>query len=174
MNKYAEYEREKEKLRKQNAIPRRIPAGSSRYCKAFGNMNATEAAAIIKNAVSMRECAERYGFRLNRAGFMCCPFHAENAPSLKCYEGNRGFSCLWVRRTWQRHRLRAKTLWAYLLAGGYAHQCRLRAEHSTDAQDDSESSVKPPREPRRGKKPNRNGTPKQRYWNQTTTTHLTT
>ena len=56
-------------------------------------MNATEAAAIIKNAVSMRECAERYGFRLNRAGFMCCPFHAENAPSLKCYEGNRGFSC---------------------------------------------------------------------------------
>lgn len=56
-------------------------------------MNAQDAAKTIKQRVPMRQCAERYGFKPNRAGFIRCPFHQEKTPSLKCYDGDRGFSC---------------------------------------------------------------------------------
>lgn len=40
----------------------------------------------VKARISMRECAEMMGFSPNRAGFICCPFHAEDTPSLKLYQ----------------------------------------------------------------------------------------
>ena len=41
----------------------------------------------------MREVAEHYGFEVNRAGDMLCPFHADTHPSLHCYPGTRGWYC---------------------------------------------------------------------------------
>lgn len=40
----------------------------------------------IKNSTSMRDVVERYGFRPNKNGFICCPFHHEKTASLKVYE----------------------------------------------------------------------------------------
>ena len=50
-------------------------------------------AEIIKLRIDMQDVLERYGFEINRAGFMCCPFHNEKTPSLKVYENNRGWNC---------------------------------------------------------------------------------
>lgn len=47
----------------------------------------------IKQSITMRELVERYGFEVNRAGFMSCPFHTEDTASLKVYDGNRGWHC---------------------------------------------------------------------------------
>lgn len=38
-----------------------------------------------KNAVTLPEVAKAYGYTPNRAGFICCPFHAERTPSCKLY-----------------------------------------------------------------------------------------
>lgn len=41
----------------------------------------------LKIRYSMREIVERYGFRVNRAGFISCPFHkGDNTPSMKIYK----------------------------------------------------------------------------------------
>lgn len=46
----------------------------------------------IKQSVSMREVAERYGYHPNRAGFISCPFHqADRTPSMKIYK--RDYHC---------------------------------------------------------------------------------
>ena len=48
----------------------------------------------IKQTLSMREVAARYGFEPNRAGFIACPFHDEHTPSLKIYpHGWKCFGC---------------------------------------------------------------------------------
>lgn len=50
----------------------------------------------IKQRLTAREVFERYGFRVNRAGFCRCPFHSggnERTGSLKVYDGQRGFTC---------------------------------------------------------------------------------
>jgi DNA primase (bacterial type) len=53
-----------------------------------------DTATIIKSKISMRQVADRYGLPPNRSGYINCPFHAENTPSLKIYdEPGRGFSC---------------------------------------------------------------------------------
>lgn len=44
-----------------------------------------------KLALTMDAVARAYGFTPNRAGFICCPFHAEKSASLKLYE--RSFYC---------------------------------------------------------------------------------
>ncbi len=56
-------------------------------------MNRT--AEIIKQSLSMQEVAKRYGFILDRAGFVQCPFHTgDNTASLKLYPGKGGgFYC---------------------------------------------------------------------------------
>lgn len=48
---------------------------------------------MVKDQVSAREAAEKYGLTVNRSGFSPCPFHGEDTPSLKLYPGNRGFYC---------------------------------------------------------------------------------
>lgn len=46
----------------------------------------------IKRTYSMREIAERYGFQVDRAGFIHCPFHkGDNGASLKIYQDS--FHC---------------------------------------------------------------------------------
>lgn len=52
-----------------------------------------DAVQTIKSSLTMQEVVEHYGFSVNKAGFMCCPFHNEKTPSMKIYDGNRGFSC---------------------------------------------------------------------------------
>ena len=42
----------------------------------------------IKSAVNMRQLLVGYGFELNRAGYMCCPFHNEKTASFKVYEND--------------------------------------------------------------------------------------
>ena len=48
----------------------------------------------IKRSLTAREVAEHYGFQVNRAGFMKCPFHGgDHTASLKLYGGQGGFHC---------------------------------------------------------------------------------
>lgn len=48
----------------------------------------------IKQSVSMREVAERYGIKVNKSGFCKCIFHDEKSPSLKLYKDSfYCFSC---------------------------------------------------------------------------------
>ena len=41
----------------------------------------------------MIDICKTYGFNIQRGNFICCPFHNEKTPSLKLYDGNRGFYC---------------------------------------------------------------------------------
>ena len=46
----------------------------------------------IKQAVSMREVVEQYGYHPNRSGFISCPFHSgDRTPSMKIYQ--KDFHC---------------------------------------------------------------------------------
>ena len=48
----------------------------------------------IKQSLSMREVVERYGIRIDRKGFCCCPFHKEKTPSMKVYkDSSHCFGC---------------------------------------------------------------------------------
>lgn len=40
----------------------------------------------IKEVTTMGRVLERYGIRVNRAGFIVCPFHQEKTPSMKIYK----------------------------------------------------------------------------------------
>ena len=41
----------------------------------------------IKQHYSMRDIVEKYGFKVNRAGFISCPFHTgDRSPSMKIYK----------------------------------------------------------------------------------------
>ena len=52
-----------------------------------------ENAAAIKDRVSAREAARRYGLPFDRQGWACCPFHHEKQPSLRLYDGKGGWHC---------------------------------------------------------------------------------
>lgn len=54
---------------------------------------------IIKETLTMKEVAERYGFEINRSGYINCPFHAgDHDASLKIYPGKGGgFFCFGCR-----------------------------------------------------------------------------
>lgn len=52
------------------------------------------AAEEIKARLSMRQVAVQYGFVLDRANCIICPFHADTKPSLRIYaEPGKGFYC---------------------------------------------------------------------------------
>lgn len=53
-------------------------------------MNLFEA---VKDAVSAREAAERYGIEVRRNGMACCPFHDDKNPSLKLDTRFHCFGC---------------------------------------------------------------------------------
>lgn len=50
-------------------------------------------AAEITARLTMPGIYAQYGFELNRAGFICCPFHAEKTPSLKYYADGKRWKC---------------------------------------------------------------------------------
>lgn len=48
----------------------------------------------LKHSISMREIVERYGIRIDRNGFCCCPFHKEKTGSMKIYKDSYNcFGC---------------------------------------------------------------------------------
>lgn len=47
----------------------------------------------IKENITMYDVLERYGYKTDRNGFICCPFHNEKTPSMKIYSGDRGYNC---------------------------------------------------------------------------------
>ena len=52
----------------------------------------TDVTSIIKQSVTIRDICAQNGIAVNRAGFACCPFHAEKTPSMKIYD-NKRFKC---------------------------------------------------------------------------------
>ena len=47
----------------------------------------------VKDRLTMREVAERYGHTPNRKGYICCPFHDEKTPSCKLDDEKGTFYC---------------------------------------------------------------------------------
>lgn len=47
----------------------------------------------VRDRVPVIEAARRYGFEPDRQGKICCPFHADEHPSLQLYKGSRGWWC---------------------------------------------------------------------------------
>ena len=41
---------------------------------------------MVKQFVTVREAAERYGIEVKRGGMACCPFHDDKNPSMKLNE----------------------------------------------------------------------------------------
>lgn len=37
----------------------------------------------VKNSVTVKQAAERYGYKVNRSDMICCPFHDDHHPSMK-------------------------------------------------------------------------------------------
>ena len=56
-------------------------------------MKIMDYASEIKSRLTTKEVFLHYGFEPNRAGEICCPFHNEKTPSLKIYDGDRGWTC---------------------------------------------------------------------------------
>lgn len=50
-----------------------------------------DAVQTIKDRLTMRDVILHYGYKPNRAKFICCPFHNEKTPSMKIYE--QDFHC---------------------------------------------------------------------------------
>lgn len=44
-------------------------------------------------SITMKQVAERYGFEVNKANKIVCPFHNDTHPSLHIYPDNRGWYC---------------------------------------------------------------------------------
>ena len=49
--------------------------------------------ARIKQTVTTRQAAERYGLSVNRSGMARCPFHADHNPSMKVDDRFYCFGC---------------------------------------------------------------------------------
>lgn len=47
----------------------------------------------IRQSVTMRQLAVSYGYKIYRSGMICCPFHDDKKPSMKIYDGDRGYYC---------------------------------------------------------------------------------
>ena len=45
----------------------------------------------IKDRLTMQDVLSKYGYKVNRSGFICCPFHSEKTPSMKIYP--TGYNC---------------------------------------------------------------------------------
>ncbi len=47
----------------------------------------------IKRNVNMFDILQRYGYKANKNGFVCCPFHNEKTPSFKIFADNQRYKC---------------------------------------------------------------------------------
>lgn len=52
-----------------------------------------QAAELIKQQISMSDIFRQYGFQVRRGGFILCPFHSEDTPSLKTYANDTRWKC---------------------------------------------------------------------------------
>lgn len=52
-----------------------------------------DAVQTIKNTITFNDVLTKYGYALNKARFICCPFHKEKTPSLKIYLKDNSFHC---------------------------------------------------------------------------------
>jgi DNA primase len=49
---------------------------------------------LVKSSVTMKDLCGQYGMKINRSGFISCPFHgSDKHPSMKIYPGRRGYHC---------------------------------------------------------------------------------
>jgi hypothetical protein len=48
---------------------------------------------LIDNEVPIEVLLNYLKIKVDRSGFICCPFHGDNKPSLKVYGGHRGWYC---------------------------------------------------------------------------------
>lgn len=48
---------------------------------------------MVKDSITMRDVCSRYGIKVTRSGFARCPFHSDKSPSMKVYDGRRGWNC---------------------------------------------------------------------------------
>lgn len=74
-------------------------------------MTIMEAAPIIKERITSRQIIEHYGFKPDRGGYICCPFHGEKTASLKvhksgwyCYGCHEGGDAIEFVRLYERCR----------------------------------------------------------------------
>ena len=74
-------------------------------------MTIMEAAPIIKKTITSRQIVEHYGFKPDRGGYICCPFHGEKTASLKvhksgwyCYGCHEGGDVIEFIRLYERCR----------------------------------------------------------------------
>ena len=55
--------------------------------------------AVVKDNVTAKDVAMRYGIKINRSGLACCPFHRDKTPSMKidkryyCFGGKIFWTC---------------------------------------------------------------------------------
>ena len=47
----------------------------------------------IKNRVELTDVLTRYGVKLNKDNFACCPFHSEKTPSFRVYGDRKKYHC---------------------------------------------------------------------------------
>lgn len=47
----------------------------------------------VKERVTARQVAERYGLKVRRNGMACCPFHNDKHPSMKIDQNYYCFAC---------------------------------------------------------------------------------
>jgi hypothetical protein len=50
-------------------------------------------AETIREVLTMYDALSRYGYELNRSGFMRCPFHEERTASFRVFAGGKRFHC---------------------------------------------------------------------------------
>jgi DNA primase len=50
-----------------------------------------DAVQTIKERLTMQEIIETYGYKADKKGFLCCPFHNEKTPSMRIYD--KDFHC---------------------------------------------------------------------------------
>ena len=62
-----------------------VPASVLYHCRSAKARNNSRLNVFdeVKNRVPVQDVAELYGFRANRAGFICCPLHGEKTPSFR-------------------------------------------------------------------------------------------
>ena len=49
--------------------------------------------AVVKDNVTAKDVAMRYGIKINRSGLACCPFHRDKTPSMKIDKRYYCFGC---------------------------------------------------------------------------------
>mgnify|MGYP002568076960 CR=1 FL=1 len=47
----------------------------------------------VKERITARQVAERYGLKVSRNGMACCPFHYDKHPSMKIDQNYYCFAC---------------------------------------------------------------------------------